>query len=72
MKKSFTVNGLDCPHCAARLEKGINGIDGVNVAVVSFATSKLVLDADEDRFDEVIDAACKLCKELEPEWEIVR
>ena len=72
MKKSFTVNGLDCPHCAAKLEKGINGIDGVNVAVVSFATTKLVLDADDEVFDEVLDKACKLCKELEPEWEIVR
>lgn len=72
MKKAFEVKGLDCPHCAARLEKGINGIDGVDVAVVSFATGKLVLEADESVFADVMDKACALAKELEPEWEIVR
>jgi len=72
MKKSFTVNGLDCAHCAAKLEKGINKIDGVDVAVVSFATGKLILEAEDDIFNEVLDEACKVCKDLEPEWEIVR
>lgn len=72
MKKSFVVKGLDCAHCAAKLEKNINGIEGVDVAVVSFATGKLMLEAADDKFDAVLDKACALTKELEPEWEIVR
>jgi len=72
MKKAFTVKGLDCPHCAQKLEKGINKIEDVDVAVVSFATGKLVLEADDDKFEAVVEEACRVCKELEPEWEIVR
>ena len=72
MQKTYVVNGLDCPNCAARLEKNINKIDGVNSAVVSFATGKLILDADESRFEAVVDEAVALAKKLEPDWEIVR
>ena len=71
MKKSFKVKGLDCPNCAAKLEKNINKIEGVNEAVVSFATCKLSLDADDDKFDAVLEKAIALTKELEPDWEIV-
>lgn len=72
MQKSFKVNGLDCPNCAARLEKGINKIDGVDSAIVSFATGKLVLDAPDDKFEAVLEEAVALAKKLEPDWEIVR
>ena len=72
MRKSFKVNGLDCPKCAARLEKGINKIEGCDEAVVAFATQKLTLEADDAVFDKVLDEAAALCKKLEPDWEIVR
>lgn len=72
MRKTFKVNGLDCPNCAARLEKGINKIKGCDEAVVVFATQKLTLEADDAVFDQVLDEAAALCKKLEPDWEIVR
>jgi len=72
MQKILTVNGIDCPNCAAKLEKNINKIKGVNSAIVSFATGKLALDADDDVFDSVLDEAIALAKKLEPEWEIVK
>ena len=72
MEKTFKVNGLDCPNCAKRLEKGIQRIDGVTAASVVFATQKLTLDAPDDKFEEILDKACVICKKLEPDWEIVR
>ena len=72
MQKIFTVKGIDCPNCAAKLEKNINKIKGVNSAIVSFATGKLMLDADDAVFEAVENEAVALAKKLEPEWEIVR
>ncbi len=72
MRKSFKVNGIDCANCAAKLERNLNKIKGVDEAVVSFATGKLVLEAADDKFDAVLDEAVALAKKLEPEWEIVR
>ena len=72
MKKSFKVNGIDCANCAAKLERGINKLDGVDRATVSFMTQKLTIEAADDKFDAVVDAAVALCKKLEPDWEIVR
>ena len=72
MKKTFKVNGIDCASCANRLEKALNRIDGVTSAVVVFATEKLVLEAPDEKFDEILDKACTVCKKIEPEREIVR
>ena len=44
MRKSFKVNGIDCANCAAKLERGIAKIKGVESCAVVFATSKLVLE----------------------------
>ncbi len=72
MRKSFKVNGIDCANCAAKLERNISKIKGVDEAVVSFATGKLVLEAADDKFDAVLDEAVAVTKKLEPDWEIVR
>lgn len=72
MQKIFEVKGIDCANCAAKLEKNINKIKGVNSAIVSFATSKLMIDADDDVFESVLEEAAALTAKLEPDWEIVR
>ena len=54
MKKKFKLIDLDCANCAAKMEEGIKKISGVKDASVSFMTQKLVLEADDDRFDEII------------------
>ena len=72
MQKIFKVNGIDCPNCAAKLEKNINKIKGVNSCIISFATGKMVIDADDSVFEGVMDEAVALAKKLEPEWEIAR
>ncbi|MGF1737072.1 zinc/cadmium/mercury/lead-transporting ATPase [Photobacterium satsumensis] len=41
---SWKIGGMDCPSCASKLEKAINGLDGVASAKVMFATEKLVVN----------------------------
>ena len=71
MRKSFKVNGIDCANCAAKLERGIAKIKGVESCAVVFATSKLVLEAPGDKFEEVLKEAVEVTRKLEPDWEIV-
>ncbi len=53
MKKTFRLDGLDCANCAAKIEKKVKAMDGVKDATVSFFAQKLVLEADDERFDEI-------------------
>ncbi len=39
--EKFNVKGLDCAACAARIEQGLNGLDGVETAVLDFASLTL-------------------------------
>lgn len=43
-KRSITIVGLDCPDCAASLEKRIAGLPGVREAKVNLITSKLTVE----------------------------
>ena len=67
MKKKFKLQDLDCANCAAKMEEGIKKIDGVSDATVSFMTQKLTLEADDDRFDEIVDEVVRVCKKIEPD-----
>lgn len=54
MKKTFSLNNLDCANCAAKMEKAILKIEGVKNASISFFAQKLVLEADDARWDEIV------------------
>ena len=53
---------MDCANCAAKMEAAIKKIDGVSDAAVSFMTQKLTVEADDDRFDEIMKQIVKACK----------
>ena len=72
MKKVFRLKDLDCANCAAKMERGINKIDGVVSATVSFMSQKLTVEAADDRFDSIMDEVVKVCKKIEPDCIIVR
>ena len=72
MKKHFKLIDLDCANCAAKMENAIKKIDGVNDAAVSFMTQKLTLDADDARFEKILDEVVRVCKKVEPDCTIQR
>lgn len=72
MRKTFKLRDLDCANCAAKMETDIKKIEGVENASVNFMTQKLILEADDERFDAIVDEAVRICKRIEPDCEIVR
>ena len=70
MKKKFKLIDLDCANCAAKMEECIKKISGVKDASVSFMTQKLVLEADDDRFDEIMKEVVAVCAKVEPDCKI--
>ena len=71
MKKKFKMENLDCAHCAAKMEDLIKNIDGVQDVSISFMAQKLTIEADEDKFDEIMKQAVKACAKIEPDCKIL-
>ncbi len=71
MKRTYKLIDLDCANCAAKMERAIKKINGVNDATVSFIAQKLIIDADDGRFDEIMQEAVKVCRRVEPDCRIV-
>ncbi len=69
MKKHYKFE-IDCANCAAKVEEAIRKIDGVNGATVSFMTQKLTLDADDARYDEILQQVITTAKKIEPDCEL--
>ena len=72
MKKKFNLEDLDCANCAAKMEEAIKKIDGVNNASVNFITQKMMVDADDSRFEAIMDEVVNVCKKVEPDCKILR
>ena len=71
IKKTFTLEDLECAHCAAKMETAIGKLDGVISATISFMTQKLTVEADENDLDKILKAAQKAIKKIEPDCRIV-
>lgn len=71
MKKTFKLEDLDCANCAAKMETAIHKLEGVKKATVSFMTQKLTIEAEDDKFDEVVQAAVKCISRVEPDCRVI-
>lgn len=71
MKKKFKLQDLDCANCAAKMEEAIKKIEGVSDASVSFMTQKMMIDAEDGRFDEIMEEVVKVCRKVEPDCKIM-
>ena len=69
MKQKFSITGLDCPNCAAKLAALIEKEEGIESAKINFLTEKLTVESE-------IDAAAtlalieKVAKKFSPDIEI--
>ena len=71
MKKSFAMQDLDCANCAAKMETAIKKIDGVNDCSVNFFAQKMILDADDARFDEIVAKAAAAIRKVDPDCRLI-
>ena len=71
MKKKFKLQDLDCANCAAKMEDAIKKIQGVNDANVSFMMQKMTIDAEDDKFDAIMEEVVRVCAKVEPDCKIL-
>lgn len=69
MQKKFKIE-VDCANCAAKVETAVKALPGVENASVSFMTQKMLLVADDARFDEILQQVVRTAKKIEPDFEI--
>ena len=53
MQKQFILEGLDCPNCAMKVERGVAKLSGVKEASVDFTHKKLFVDYEGDMSDRI-------------------
>ena len=51
----LSIEGLDCPNCAAKVERKINALEGIKEATVDFLGKKIVVLADEISENELVE-----------------
>ena len=67
MKKSFLLQNLCCANCAAKIERKVQKIKGVNSATVNFMTTRMNIECEDSALDSVINEAEKIVKKIEPD-----
>lgn len=67
MKKAFRLEGLDCANCAAKIETAVQKLGGVTFASVNFMTTKMVIEGDDAKIDEIIKSTHNIVKKIEPD-----
>ena len=72
MKRNYRLIGLDCANCAAKMERKIKALDGVNEAVVNFMTTKLILDIKDENSEETLKNVEKAIKDVDKAVEMKR
>ena len=72
MKKVFKLEGLDCAHCAAKIEEKISKLESVKSVVINFMTTKMTLESIDENFEEIVANVKKLINEIEPDVNMVK
>ncbi len=71
MKKICKIEDLDCAHCAQKMEDAIRKLDGVISVNVNFLSQRLTVEAPDDRMNEILAEAVKICRKIEPDCRII-
>lgn len=65
MVKEYFIKGLDCAHCAAKIEKELSKIEIINDLKLNFIAKKLSFNADEDKINEALNIIKKITNKIE-------
>ena len=70
MKIKAKLHDLCCANCAAKIEEKISALDGVESVTVNFILEKMILNADENKIDDIKTQIEKIVHKIEPDVEI--
>lgn len=71
VRKVYKMEDLDCAHCAAKMEEGIRKLEGVTEVSVNFLAQKMMIEADEERLEDILKQAAKVVKRVDPNCRIL-
>ncbi len=71
MTKTYRVS-VDCADCAAKIERAIAKLEGVDQARLNYLTQKLKISADETRFDALMDEVERVARRIERDFSLAR
>lgn len=71
IKRKVVLKGLDCANCAMKIERGVEKIDGISSCSVNYANETLMMEFDSAREVEIMDAARRKVKQLEPDIKFI-
>ena len=70
MKKVYSIEGIDCANCAAKIEDKINRMKNIEEANLNFMMGKLSIEfkvSTDEEVEEKMEEVRKLVKKLEPD-----
>ena len=70
MKIKYTITGLDCPNCAAKLSSNISSKEGIASAKINFLTEKLTVEttlSEDEAFAIITKEAKAFSKDIKVE-----
>lgn len=71
MKQIFRMQDLDCANCAAKMERKIAKIEGVQSVTVNFLAQKLILEADDAKWDEILPQVDSAVRKVDPDCRVI-
>ena len=72
MKKVFKLEGLDCAHCATKIEEKVSKLEGVKSVVINFMTTKMTLESVDENIADIVEKVKKLINEVEPDVNMIK
>lgn len=70
MKKVYSIEGIDCANCAAKIENKINKMKNIEEVNLNFMMEKLSIEfkvSTDEEVEEIMEEVRKLVKKLEPD-----
>ena len=67
MRKIVRFTGICCANCAARLERALEKIDGINSVQLNFMAQRVNFDIDDNKYEEVVKKIKEVTEKVLPE-----
>lgn len=69
MTVCLKIKNIDCPNCAAKIEKAVGKLGGVESCSLNYIAERMELELSE-HIDELKSSIAKACRKAEPDCEI--
>ena len=66
-ERIFTIDGLDCANCAAKLERSLGTIAEIKRVTIDFMAKRLVIEAEAASMEQAVAKAKTMITRMEPQ-----